>query len=126
MASILGDAVLDSGLSILDTGTDRIYIVSADPTTYTQASSTNALGIKDFGAGGCFGSPAAGSPNGRKVSSTAITDGSVTATGTATGWAAVTSGSSRLDANGQLSASQAVTSGNQFTLPTFDIRKPNQ
>lgn len=126
MASKLGSAVLDGGLSVLDTQSDKIYIVSADPTTYTEAVSTYALGNKNFGAGACFGAPADATPNGRKVSSTAITDGSVTATGTATGWAVVTSGSSRLDANGPLSPSQVVTSGNTFSLDSFDIRIANQ
>lgn len=127
MANILQDRVLDNGLSIIDTEADRIDIVSQDPTTYTEATSTYSLGNKDFGASGtAFGAPAAATPNGRKVTSNAITDGSVTATGTATGWAVVEVANTRLLANGDLSASQALTSGNTFTLPAFDIRIPNQ
>src|SRR5262245_8985247 len=126
MANVIGDAILDGGLTLLDTASDRIYIVSADPTTYTEATSTFALGNKSFAAGGAFGAPAAATPNGRKVTSTNITDGNVTATGTAIGWAVVTSGSTRLDANGRLAANQAVTNGNTFTLAPFDIRFPNQ
>jgi len=50
----------------------------------------------------------------------------VTATGTATGWAVVDSVNTRLLVNGGLSASQAVTTGNTFTLGAFDVRLPNQ
>ena len=126
MASKLGPYILDFGLNILNAESDKIYLVSADPTTYTEATSTYALGNKDFGVGGAFGNPADATPNGRKVSSTVVTNGLVTATGTATGWAVVTSGSTRLDANGQLAAPQVVTNGNSWSLDSFDIRKPAQ
>ncbi len=126
MANVLADRVLDLGLNVLDTEATHIYIDSADPTTYTEASSTNALGTKNFGAGAVFGSPAAGSPNGRKVTSAAVTDGTVSANGTAAKWAITDNPNSRLLANGSLSASQSVTSGNTFTLGAFDIRIPNQ
>lgn len=126
MASVVGDYVLDNGLAALDTLASHIYICSQDPTTFTEASSTYALGNKNFGAGVAFGAPAAGSPNGRKVTSVAITDGIVTGTGTASKWAVTDNTNSRLLANGALSAGQAVTSGNTFSLGAFDIRLPNQ
>lgn len=125
MAQFLGDYVCDNGLSAIDTLADKIYICSALPTTYTGATSTVALGNNNFGsAGAAFGAPAAGSPDGRKVSSVAITAGSITATGTATHWAVVDSANSRLLAANVLASSQSVTSGNPFTLPSFDIRIP--
>lgn len=116
--------VYDNGLSVLDTEATHIYICSQEPSTYTQAITTYGLGNKNFGAGGCFGAPGARTPSGRKVSSVAVTDGSVTATGTATHWAVVDSANSRLLAAGPLASSQAVTNGNTFTLPTFDIGIP--
>lgn len=120
----LNDSVLDSGLSSLKSAATRIYICSAEPATYTAASSTNALGNKNFGAGNVFpGAIAAGSPSGRKLDTAAVTDGTVTGTGTASHWA-VTS-ESVLFAASSLSASQAVTSGNSFTLGSFAIRLPN-
>jgi hypothetical protein len=125
VANILADTVLDNGLSTITANAAKIYICTQDPATYTEASSTYALGVKDFGAGAAFGAAGAASPNGRKVSSSAITDGSVTGTGTAAKWA-VTGAAATLYANGSLSASQAVTSGNTFTLGSFDIRIPNQ
>ena len=39
MAS-LGDRVLDNGLSALDTEADKLFITSAEATTYTQAATT--------------------------------------------------------------------------------------
>ncbi len=126
MANNVASRVLDNGLSVLDTESDKIVICSQEPTTYTEANSTYALGNKTFSAGGAFGAPATGSPNGRKVSSTAITDGSVTATDDATHWAVVDTANSRLLAVGSLSAPQAVTSGNTFQLPSFDIRLPSE
>lgn len=120
----LNDRVLDNGLQVLDTEADKILICSAEPATFTAANVTNALGNKTFAAGGAFGTPAARSPSGRKVTSTAISDGSVTGTGTASHWAAVDTVNSRLLAASSLSASQPVTSGNVFTLGAFDIGIP--
>ena len=125
MAHTLGSYVLDNGLNYLDTGATSLYICSQDPTTYTEATSTYALGHKTFTAGAAFGSPADATPNGRQVTSTAISDGSITANGTAAAWAVVDA-SSRLLANGGLAATQTVTSGNTFVLPAFNIRIPNQ
>ena len=66
-----------------------------------------------------------GTPNGRKVTSAAVTDGSVTTTGTASHYAVVDSANSRLLATGALASSQAVTSGNTFTLAAFDVGIPD-
>lgn len=122
--ALLGDYILDNGLTILDTGATHIYINSSEPATFTAASSTVKLGTKNFGAGNCFGAPAAGSPNGRKVSSVSFTDGTVDSSGTATHWSTTDTTNSRLYATNSLSSSQAVTSGNTFSLGSFDIRIP--
>ena len=118
--------VLDSGLTNFKNVASHIYICSTEPTTYAEATSTFALGNKNFGAGAALSGPSAASPNGRRISTVAITDGVVTGTGTATSWALVVAGSSALLASGSLSAAQAVTSGNTFTLAGFDIRLPSQ
>lgn len=120
MAS-LNDRVYDNGLTVLDTEVSHLYICSQEPTTYAQASSTYALGVK---ATPTVGAPGARTPNGRKVTVSAITDGTVSATGTATHYALVDSTNSRLLATAALSSSQAVTSGNTFTLTSFDIGIP--
>jgi hypothetical protein len=126
MANVLHNDVLDSGLSVIDNLADGIFLVSQDPANYTEATSTYALGSKTYAPGAAFTSPEPGTPNGRAVSSAVITDGSVSATGTATGWAVVDSVNSKLYANGDLAASQAVVLGNTFQLPSFKIRIPNQ
>ena len=124
--SYINDRVLDFGLDILNAEADRIDICSQEPATYTEATSTYSLGNKDHGAAGsAFGAPANRTPSGRKVSSTAVTDGAVTGTGTATHWAVSDVGNTRLLAASSLSASQAVTSGNTFSLGSFDIGIPD-
>lgn len=121
----VADRVLDLGLNVLDTEATHLYInYTSEATTFTEATSTKACGNKNWGAGAVTGSPAAGSPNGRKVTTAAITDGSVTATQTAGWWSITDNTNSRLLATGTLSATQAVTSGNTFSLGAFDIRLP--
>jgi hypothetical protein len=66
------------------------------------------------------GSPTNGATDGRKVVVPAITDGSVTASGTASHWA-LTNASNTLIATGSLTSSQSVTNGNTFTLDAIDI-----
>jgi len=115
--AFLTDEALDGGLDYLTTNGSRIDICSSEPTTYAAATSTNTLGNK---TGLSVGAAQAGDVNGRKVVVPAITDGSVSGTGTATHWA-LTDGTGELLATGALSASQSVTSGNTFTLDAIDI-----
>lgn len=124
----LGDRVLDNGLTVLDTEANRLDICHTLPTTYAQATSTYSVGNKTSPS---VGAPADASPNGRKVTVAAITDGSVTATSTGTSddaqyWALTDTSNSRLLAAGSLSAAQMVTDGNTFTLGSFDIRIPSE
>ena len=62
---------------------------------------------------------------GREVVVAAITDGSVTGTGTATHYAIVDTVNSRLLATSTLTASQSVTSGNTFTLSSVAVGIPD-
>ena len=117
----LNDRVLDNGLSVLDTEANRMDICSSEPASYSEATSTYTLGNKTSIS---IGSPEARSPSGRKVVVAEITGGSVTGTGTAAYWAITDTSNSRLLAAGSLSSSQAVTSGNTFSLATFDIGIP--
>jgi hypothetical protein len=119
--AFIADRVLDLGLNVIDTEANRLDICSQEPTTYTEATATYTLGNKTSLS---VGAPGARTPNGRKVTVAAITDGTVTSTATATHWAIVDTGNSRLLATGSLSASQAVTSDNTFTLGAFDIGIP--
>lgn len=119
--AFLADYILDLALAELDTATTTLYICTQEPTTYTEASSTYAKGSKTSLS---IGAPADRTPNGRKVTVASFSDGSVSGTGTVTHWAITKSGTT-LMATGALSASQAVTSGNTFTLAAFDIGIPD-
>ncbi|MET4636146.1 hypothetical protein [Kaistia defluvii] len=116
----LNDRVLDLGLNVLDAEADKILICNAEPATFTAANATNALGSKTFAVGGAFGSPAARS-GGRKVTTTAISDGAVAAGGTASHWAAVDTVNSRLLVAQALTGTQVVTASNVFTLGAMDV-----
>lgn len=118
----LNDRVFDNGLTVLDTEANAIHITSSEATDYTDATSTSTLGNSTSLS---IGAPQDRSGGGREVVVAAITDGSVTGTGTATHYAIVDTVNSRLLATGSLTASQAVTSGNTFTLSSVAIGIPD-
>jgi hypothetical protein len=113
----INDEVFDQGLDYADTNGTRIDICSQEPVSYAEATSTYTLGNK---TGLNTGATQNGATDGRRVVVPAITDGSVTATATATHWA-LTNGTDTLIATGALSSSQAVTNGNTFTLSAISI-----
>jgi hypothetical protein len=117
----LNDRVYDNGLGIFATEGTRLDICGTEPTTYTQATSTNSLGNKTSLS---VGAPAARAGGGREVTVASFTNGNVTANGTAAYYAITDPTNSRLLATGQLSGSQAVTSGNTFSLSSFKIGIP--
>jgi hypothetical protein len=115
----ISDNIFDNGLAYATTNGETLYITSAEATTYAEASATYKLGTK---ASATVGSAVAGATDGRRVIVSAITDGTVNTTGTATHWALCKdSATSELLATGALSASQGVTSGNTFTLDAISI-----
>ncbi len=118
----LNDRVLDSGLAVLDTEANKIVVTSQEATTFTNANATYALGNSTSLS---IAAPTDRSGGGREVVVAAITNGSITATGTATHYAIVDTNNSRLLATSTLSASQSVTSGNTFTLASFTIGIPD-
>tara|TARA_R110000851_G_scaffold36571_3_gene95279 strand:- start:425 stop:796 length:372 start_codon:yes stop_codon:yes gene_type:complete len=118
----LNDRVFDNGLTVLDTEANKIIITSQEATTYTEANATYALGDSTSLS---VGAPADRAGGGREVTVAAITDGSVTSTGTATHYAIVDTANTRLLATSTLTASQAVTSGNTFTLSSVAIGIPD-
>ena len=122
MVASLEDRVLDFGLNVLDTETSFISVTSSEPTTIAIAATSGLLGYKTGAAGSLFGSPSAGAPNGRQVASVAISDGTITTSGTANWWACYAAGT--LHAHGTLSGAQVVTAGNTFTLASFTIKIP--
>lgn len=113
--AFISDEVFDQGLDYADTNGTRIDICSSEPATYAAISGVT-LGNDPVNTG----ATSAGATDGRRVTVPAITAGSLTATGTATHWA-LSDGASILVATGSLSAPQAVTSGNTFTLGAISI-----
>jgi len=120
--AILDNRVFDNGLTVLDTEANKILITSQEATTFTEANATYALGNSTSLS---IGAPADRAGGGREVVVAAITDGSVTGTGTATHYAIVDTVNSRLLATSTLTASQSVTSGNTFTLTSVAIGIPD-
>lgn len=114
----INDRLYDLGLNVLDTEANRLDICSSEPATFAAATTTVSLGNKTTLS---IGAPAAGSPSGRKVTIAAFSDGTVTATGTATHYAITDTVNSRLLVTGALSASQVVTSGNTFSITATDV-----
>ena len=121
MATI-ADRVLDEGLSVLDLEANAVHINSQEATTYAEATSTYTLGNSTSVT---ISAPADRTGGGRKVTMSAISDGSVTGTGTATHYAIVDTSNSRLLITGSLTASQSVTSGNTFSLEALDVGIPD-
>lgn len=118
----LNDRVFDNGLSVLDTEANAIHVTSQEAADYAGATTTYTLGNSGSLS---IGAPADRSGGGREVTVAAITDGSITATGTATHYAIVDTANSRLLVTGALTASQSVTSGNTFSLASFKIGIPD-
>lgn len=118
----LGDRVFDNGLTVLDTEANKITVTSQEASTFAEANATYALGNSTSLS---INAPANRTGGGRKVTVAAITDGAITATGTATHYAIIDTSNSRLLATAALTASQSVTNGNTFTLATFDIGIPD-
>jgi len=76
----LADIVFDGGLNQLNGLTENLYITSAEATTFAEASTTFRLGTK---ATPTIGTGVDRSGGGREVVVSAITDGTVNTTGSA-------------------------------------------
>lgn len=118
----LTDNAHDALLNYVRNNCENLYVCSAEPTSFTEASSTYKLGTK---ATPTIGAPAAGDASGRKVTVSAISDGTVNSAGTAA-WVALTDDSaSELLWAKALSSSLALATGSPFTLNAFDIENPD-
>jgi hypothetical protein len=117
---LIADYILDLALAELDTATSTLHLCSGEPANYAGIAAV-LLGAKTSLS---IGAPADRTPNGRKVTVASFSDGSVSATGTASHWAISKSGSTLMVA-GALASPQSVTNGNTFSLPAFDIGIPD-
>jgi hypothetical protein len=118
MAGFIIDAAFDAALNEIKTNATVLHICSSQPADYSAVAGVS-LGTKTPPA---FTGPA-DHTSGRKITVTAITDGTATGTGTASHYAIVDG--SRLLSAQALSATQAVTSGNTFTLGAIIIAFPD-
>ena len=118
----LNDRVFDQGLSVLDLEANQIHVTSQEATTYAEAITTYTLGNSTSLS---ISAPQDRTGGGREVVVAAISDGAITGTGTATHYAIVDTANSRLLATSTLTASQAVTNGNTFTLSAVAIGIPD-
>ncbi len=117
------DTALDALLNDVQDDVETLHICSQEPVDYTEAATTYTLGNK---AAPTAAEPSDRGGGGREVVVSAISDGNVTGDGTATHWALVKdSATAKLQATGDLSAPQAVSNGNTFTLTQFAIGVPD-
>ena len=115
------DAALDAYLNRLCDNVENLYICSQEPANFLEASSTYALGVKATPTIGA----AANDTSGRKRTVSAISDGSVTASGSASHLATTDNSASELCAAQALAGVVAVTLGQPFTLTAFDFKIPD-
>ena len=115
--AFINDEVFDQGLDYADTNGTRLDITSTDPGGTYATVTGNTLGNKTSYN---VQATSNGATDGRRVIGASFTDGSVTGTGTATHWA-ITNGTDTVIASGALTSSQAVTSGNTFSLDAISI-----
>ncbi len=113
--AFMDDSLHDALLDELDAVT-TLHICSAEPTSRANAISLS-LGSKSSPGIGAKGNST--TPAGRKRTVSAITDGTVSADGTASHWALIDG--TRLIAANSLASSKSVANGGTFTLDAFDI-----
>ena len=121
MAALHND-VFDNGLSSIDDNTENLHILSADPGLTWSNIATYLLGTK---ATPTINVPSDRSAGGREIIIDAISDGIVLGTDTATHFALTDDSEEKILVSGELAASQAVTSGNAFTLTSFTVGIPD-
>ena len=116
--AFLNDAALDAALDYCRSNGSVLHICSSEPVAYAAIAAVE-LGSK---TGLTLSANGDGTPDGRVASVPVFSDGDVTATGTASHWA-LSNGSDTLVATGDLTETQAVTSGNTFGITAaIDIR----
>lgn len=119
MSSYLNPYILDNGLAALTDATG-LYICSAEPTSFAEATSF-ALGHKSSPT---LTGPADATPDGRKMTIAAFTDGAVDLDGTVIWWALVDTVNSRYLAGGEVTPNQSVVASTTFSFSATTIRIP--
>lgn len=117
----LHNDVFDNGLNVIDANTENLYITDEEVSVFANLAAAT-LGVK---AAPTIAAPSDRGGGGREVVVSAITDGTVSATGTASHYALVDDSASKILAAGPLNAPQGVTNGNVFTLTQFAVGIPD-
>ena len=122
MAKAITDAVYDAALTNIADNADKLFLCSAQPATYAEASSTYKLASFDLTVGDGNGDfvIANGDTSGRKLTIAAQTGATATATGTATHAAFCDSANSLIKAVTTIT-SQVITSGNTVNTGAIDL-----
>ena len=125
MAAYINHGAFDAALNYIKNAVENLYITddTAAPDTFTKASDTYKCGVKVTPP---MTGPE-GHTSGRKVTVTAITDGTVACSGTVTAkyFALTDDSESRLLCYQELDSTQTVTNGNTFTLTAVIIAIPD-
>ncbi len=121
MAALHND-VFDDGLNSIDQNTENLYLLSADPGLIWGNVSTYNLGSK---SDPIIAAPSDRTGGGREIVISAVSDGSVTGTGTATHFALTDDSATKVLVSGTIEATQVVTAGNVFTLTEFAVGIPD-
>lgn len=125
MTGYIDDVVFDSGLSACGASVTHMWIIStavgtSPPTSYATA---NANKCGAYASPSCTYAVNATSGTGRRigVASISTTAAVISNTTVAAFWAIVSTTNSKLFAAQHLTATQAVTNGNPFTLDSVNV-----
>lgn len=115
MAKAASDAVIDGGLNYIQQNAKRLFVCSAQPTSYAEASATYMLAQQTvtsthFTIGN-------GDVSGRKIAVSQESSLSVANSGTASHVAVCTTAAVMIVTT---CTTQALTTGNTVTVPTWD------
>jgi hypothetical protein len=123
MSAMITDNALDAALNYIKNNAENLYICNNLPTNFTEASSTYKVGVK---ANPAFTGPANGDSGGRKLTVNAVTDGSITGSGTIY-YIAITKNTptSELLVVLPLVTPRLIDADTTFTLTAFDIEIPD-
>ena len=124
MAKLTDDSVLDAALNVVKNNATQEVVCSAQPTNYTEATSTYKLAIKTGLIPSSFTGPVNGDVSGRKLTVNPQSGITVDSSGTAN-HIALCSGTVLLYVT--TCTSQVLTVGNTVTIPSwkFEIADPS-
>jgi hypothetical protein len=125
MAKIVNDAVLDGALDVILNNATRVSVCAAQPTTYTEAVTTNMLAIKDNLTSGDYTGPADDATGGLGRKLTMNQQASITVTNSGDADHVALCGT--VTSNEVLyyvttCTPQTLTSGNTVTVPAWKIQ----